>query len=127
MIKIFLGLGAILGGLSIAFGAFGTHVLRPIISEISLETFTIGVRYQAYHALVLLIIALLIHSTESPSAILITSGWLFLIGIIIFSGSLYILSITSISNFGRVAPLGALALMLGWASLAFFACTWYKS
>ena len=126
MIQIFLGLGAVLGGLSIAFGAFGTHVLRSRIGELSLETFTTGVRYQTSHALVLLIIALLIHSMESPSTILLTSGWLFFIGIVIFSGSLYILSVTGISTFGRVAPLGAVALMLGWASLAFFAYTWYN-
>jgi uncharacterized membrane protein YgdD (TMEM256/DUF423 family) len=124
MTRIFLSLGAILGGLSVAFGAFGTHILRSNISERSLLIFTTGVRYQMFHALALLIVALLINSSESPPSTLITSGWLFIIGVVIFSGSLYTLSLTGITFLGMVAPLGAVALMLGWAALAVVAWNW---
>ena len=121
MTRIFLSLGAILGGLSVAFGAVGTHVLPSSISERSLATFATGVRYQMFHALALLIIAVLVNSMESPPTTLLTSGWLFFIGVVIFSGSLYTLSLTGINTFGMVAPLGAVALMLGWGSFAFVA------
>lgn len=124
MTRIFLSLGAILGGLSVAIGAFGSHVLRSKISERSLEIFATGVRYQMFHALALLIVALLLSRIESPSTTLVTSGWLFIIGVVIFSGSLYALSLTGIKSLGAIAPLGGLALMLGWATLALAAWNW---
>ena len=124
MPQIFLTLGAILGGSSVAIGAFGSHILRSQVSDRSLEIFATGVRYQMFHALALLIVAVLLILIESPSITLVASGWLFVIGVVIFSGSLYALSLTGTTSFGLVAPFGGLALMIGWASLAVAAWGW---
>lgn len=121
MTQIFLSIGAILGGLSVAAGAFGSHALREKISERSLEIFDTGARYQMYHALALLLVALLISRNESPQPILIASGWLFIIGIAIFSGSLYALSLTGVKSLGAITPLGGAAFLAAWGALAFSA------
>jgi uncharacterized membrane protein YgdD (TMEM256/DUF423 family) len=121
MTQIFLSIAAVLGGLSVAAGAFGAHALRDKISERSLEIFDTGARYQMYHALALLLVALLLSRTESPPFTLIASGWLFIIGIAIFSGSLYALSLTGIKSLGAIAPLGGAAFIAGWGALAFAA------
>ncbi|MCP6761693.1 MAG: DUF423 domain-containing protein [Fischerella sp. CENA71] len=121
MTKIFLSLAAILGGSSVAAGAFASHALREKISERSLLIFETGARYQMYHALALLAVAILLLSIESPPPSLIASGWLFVIGIAIFSGSLYALSLTGIKYLGAITPLGGAALIAGWCALAFAA------
>jgi uncharacterized membrane protein YgdD (TMEM256/DUF423 family) len=121
MMQIFVSIAAILGGLSVAAGAFASHALREKISERSLEIFETGARYQMYHALALLLVGLLISRTESPQPTLIASGWLFIIGIAIFSGSLYALSLTGIKYLGAIAPLGGTAFLAGWGALAFAA------
>ncbi|BAY33040.1 hypothetical protein NIES37_06260 [Tolypothrix tenuis PCC 7101] len=118
MTQIFLSIAAILGGLSVAGGAFGAHALREKISERSLEIFDTGTRYQMYHALALLVVALLLSRTESPPATLVASGWLFIIGIAIFSGSLYALSLTGVKSLGAIAPIGGAAFIAGWGALA---------
>ena len=118
MTQFFLTIAAIFGGLSVAGGAFGAHALREKSSERSLEIFDTGARYQMYHALALLLVAILMSRLESPPTTLLVSGWLFIIGVVIFSGSLYAISLTGIKSLGAVAPLGGLALMLGWAALA---------
>ncbi|MBS9387044.1 DUF423 domain-containing protein [Dolichospermum sp. UHCC 0352] len=118
MTQFFLTIAAIFGGLSVAGGAFGAHALREKISERSLEIFDTGARYQMYHALALLLVAMLMSRLENPPTTLLVSGWLFIIGVVIFSGSLYALSLTGIKSLGAVAPLGGLALILGWAALA---------
>ena len=118
MTQFFLTIAAIFGGLSVAGGAFGAHALREKISERSLEIFDTGARYQMDHALALLLVAMLISRLENPPTTLLVSGWLFIIGVVIFSGSLYALSLTGIKSLGAVAPLGGLALILGWAALA---------
>jgi uncharacterized membrane protein YgdD (TMEM256/DUF423 family) len=118
MTQFFLTIAAIFGGLSVAGGAFGAHALREKISERSLEIFDTGARYQMYHALALLLVAMLMSRLDSSPTTLLVSGWLFIIGVVIFSGSLYALSLTGIKSLGAVAPLGGLALMLGWAALA---------
>ena len=118
MTQFFLTIAAIFGGLSVAGGAFGAHALREKISERSLEIFDTGAHYQMYHALALLLVAMLMSRLENPPTTLLVSGWLFIIGVVIFSGSLYALSLTGIKSLGAVAPLGGLALILGWAALA---------
>ena len=118
MTQFFLTIAAIFGGLSVAGGAFGAHALREKISERSLEIFDTGARYQMYHALALLLVAILMSRLENPPTTLLVSGWLFIIGVVIFSGSLYALSLTGIKSLGAVAPLGGLALMVGWGALA---------
>ncbi|QLE56131.1 DUF423 domain-containing protein [Nostoc sp. TCL26-01] len=118
MTQIFLSVAAVLGGLSVACGAFASHALREKVSERSLEIFEVGARYQMYHALALLLVAILISRIESPPTTLIASGWLFIIGIIIFSGSLYALSLTGIKILGAITPLGGVAFLLAWGALA---------
>ncbi|MBD2603125.1 DUF423 domain-containing protein [Scytonema hofmannii FACHB-248] len=122
MTQIFLSIGAILGGLSVAGGAFASHALRDKISDRSLEIFETAARYQMYHALALLLVALLLSIyQESPPPTLLASGWLFIIGIALFSGSLYALSLTNVKILGAIAPLGGAALIAGWGALAFAA------
>jgi uncharacterized membrane protein YgdD (TMEM256/DUF423 family) len=123
MTQFFLTIAAIFGGLSVAGGAFGAHALREKISERSLEIFDTGARYQMYHALALLLVAILMSRLETPPTALLVSGWLFIIGVVIFSGSLYAISLTGIKSLGAVAPLGGLALMLAWGALAMSAAT----
>ncbi len=122
MRQFFLSIGAILGGLSVASGAFASHALREKISDRSLEIFETAARYQMYHALALLLVALLLsiyQQSEPPT--LLASGWLFIIGIALFSGSLYALSLTNVKILGAIAPLGGAALIAGWGALAFAA------
>ncbi len=122
MTQIFLSIGAILGGLSVAGGAFASHALREKISERSLEIFETAARYQMYHALALLLVALLLSIyQQSPPPSLLASGWLFIIGITLFSGSLYALSLTNVKILGAIAPLGGAAFIAGWGALAFAA------
>jgi len=123
MTQLFLTIAAIFGGLSVAGGAFGAHALREKISERSLEIFDTGARYQMYHAIALLLVAILMSRLETPPTALLVSGWLFIIGVVIFSGSLYALSLTGIKSLGAVAPLGGLALMAAWGALAVAAAT----
>ena len=117
MNQTFFFLGSLLGGLGVALGAFGAHGLRRRISPERLETFETGVRYQIYHALALLAAALL--AEWLPGARLAAAaGWLFLAGVALFSGSLYLLVFTGQRRWGAVAPLGGLAFIAGWACLA---------
>lgn len=122
MTQIFLTIGAILGGLSVGSGAFASHALREKISERSLQIFETAARYQMYHALALLLVALLLSIyQQSPPPTLLASGWLFIIGIALFSGSLYALSLTNVKILGAIAPLGGAAFIAGWGALAFAA------
>jgi uncharacterized membrane protein YgdD (TMEM256/DUF423 family) len=121
MARIFLSMAAIFAGLAVAVGAFGSHALREKLSDRSLEIFETGVRYQMYHALALLVVALLISQTDKPSTALVVTGWLFIAGIIIFSGSLYALSLTGIKYLGAITPLGGVAFIAAWLILAFAA------
>ena len=116
MERIFFGLGSILAGIAVGLGAFGAHGLRGILSPEDLVTFETGVRYQMYHALALLGVAWAI--TQWETVLLEWSGWLFVLGILVFSGSLYILVLTGQRWLGVVTPLGGLALILGWVLLA---------
>ncbi|AFZ56459.1 protein of unknown function DUF423 [Anabaena cylindrica PCC 7122] len=123
MTQIFLTVAAIFGGLSVAGGAFGAHALREKISDRALEIFDTGARYQMYHALALLFVAMLMSRIPSPPLTLVASGWLFIAGVVIFSGSLYAISLTGIKSLGAIAPLGGISLMAGWGILAFAAAT----
>jgi len=118
MTRIFLAIAAILGGLSVAAGAFASHALREKLSERSLEIFETAARYQMYHALALLLVALLLSRAAFPQPTLIATGWLFIMGIAIFSGSLYALSLTGVNSLGAIAPIGGAAFIAGWGALA---------
>ena len=123
MSRIFLAIAAIFGGLSVGAGAFATHALRERLSERSLEIFETAARYQMYHALALVLVALLISRAEFPQPLFVVAGWSFIIGVLIFSGSLYTLSLTNIKVLGAITPLGGAAFIAGWGALAIAAFT----
>ncbi len=117
MSKTFLSLGAINAFLCVALGAFGAHGLKNSLSADMLVVFHTAVQYHFYHALALMMIGLiLIHFAKSK--LIALSGWLMLLGIILFCGSLYILSLTGVRGLGIVAPLGGFSLLSAWALLA---------
>lgn len=118
MARIFISVAAILGGLSVAAGGFASHALKEKLSERALEIFETAARYQMYHSLALLLVALLLMRAEFPVPTLIVTGWLFIVGIAIFSGSLYALSLTGVKLLGAITPLGGAAFIAGWGTLA---------
>jgi uncharacterized membrane protein YgdD (TMEM256/DUF423 family) len=118
--KIFVLLGAISGFLSVALGAFGAHVLEGRIPERYIDTWQKGVQYQMFHTLGLFIVALL--ATKWPNVSLIPlAGWIMFVGIILFSGSLYILSVTQIKVLGAITPFGGFAFLIGWLLIGYAA------
>ncbi len=126
MSQIFLAIASIFGGLSVGMGAFGAHALQERLSERSLEIFEVAARYQMYHALALLLVALLLGHEQFPQPILVAAGWSFIIGVLIFSGSLYVLSLTDVKVIGAITPLGGLAFIAGWGALAIAALSQSK-
>ncbi|WP_317619553.1 DUF423 domain-containing protein [Ancylothrix sp. D3o] len=118
MIRVFMGIAAVFAGLSVVLGAFGSHALKDKLSERYLEIFETGTRYEMYHALALLLVALLLMVAGEPQPFLVAAGFAFIAGIAIFSGSLYALSLTGISWLGAITPLGGLAFIVGWVCLA---------
>lgn len=116
MERVFFTLGALSGLIAVAAGAFGAHTLRDHLSADMLATFETGVRYQMYHALALLFAAWA--TTRWPGSFTTAAGWLFVIGTLIFSGSLYILSLTGLRWLGAITPLGGVAFIGGWLLLA---------
>ena len=120
MDRTFLLLGAILGFLGVALGAFGAHGLRSRLSPEMLAVFETGVRYQMYHVFALLIVSAAIGHLGS-ARLLLMAGWFFFAGILIFSGSLYALALTRTGVLGAITPFGGLALLVGWACLGLFA------
>jgi uncharacterized membrane protein YgdD (TMEM256/DUF423 family) len=121
MAKLFILLGSCSGMLAVTFGAFGAHALKGKLDDYSLGVFETAVQYHFYHSFALLLVGIIALS-QPETALLKTSGWLFFIGLPIFSGSLYLLSLTGHSWLGAVTPLGGLAFIGGWACLA--AATW---
>ncbi len=119
MARIFLAIAAILGALSVAGGAFASHALESQLSDRALEIFETGVRYQMYHALALLFVALLLSQLQpDPPTPLVAAGILWIVGIVIFSGSLYALSLSGIKGLGAITPIGGVAFIVGWLCLA---------
>lgn len=117
MAHLTLTLGAIGGFTSVALGAFGAHALRARLDDRAIEVFETAVQYQFYHSLALLGVGILLISAPG-STLLRSSALLFSLGILIFSGSLYILSLTGLRWLGAITPLGGLAFLAGWACLA---------
>ncbi len=114
-------MGAVLAALGVAAGAFGAHALRTRLSPEMLAVYETGVRYQLIHALALLATAWAV--TRWPSRAIPLAGWLFVAGIVLFSGSLYVLCLSGVRTFGAVTPLGGLAFIAGWLLLAWGAWT----
>ena len=114
--KRILTIAAISGMLSVMLGAFGAHGLKKIISPEMLEVFKTGVQYQFYHTFALLAVGILMHFNTSKA--LKWSANLFMTGIILFSGSLYALSISGVKILGVITPIGGAAFIAGWVLLA---------
>ena len=113
--RSFFALGSLFALLAVGLGAFGAHALKDSFGPAMADVFETGVRYQFYHALALFAVAYAITRWPVSSAGL--AGWLFIAGIILFSGSLYALSLTGIKVLGAITPLGGLAFLAGWAVL----------
>lgn len=116
MARPFMIIGALCALLGVAAGAFGAHSLKALLSEPMLAVFDTAVRYQMYHAFGLFVVGWA--SSRHPHPALRAAGWLFVIGIGLFSGSLYALSLSGVRWLGAVTPLGGLAFLVGWALLA---------
>ena len=118
MTRIFLAIAAAMGGISVILGAFASHALKDKLSERALEIWETGTKYQMYHSLALILVALLLNYLSNSSTPLIIAGYAFIAGIILFSGSLYALSLSGIKILGAVTPLGGVAFITGWICLA---------
>lgn len=114
--RIWLFLSALCGGLAVALGAFAAHGLKRHLSPEALAIFETGARYQMYHALGLGLAALTMGLAGGTPARLAAIA--FLVGIVLFSGSLYLLALTGIKALGAITPLGGLAFLIGWVCLA---------
>lgn len=119
MDRLFFAIGALSAFIAVAAGAFGAHGLKARLSPEMLNVFEIGVRYQMFHALALFVVAWAY--TRWPVALISASGFLFIGGTVLFSGSLYLLSITGTKWLGAITPFGGLAFLAGWACLGWVA------
>jgi len=121
MHKKFVTTGALLGAIAVALGAFGAHGLKKIVPAETVQTFQTGVQYQMYHALALLLTSMLYEKCSQKFAQI--AGVLFIIGIILFSGSLYLLTVgraaetASFDKAGIITPFGGAAFIAGWVFL----------
>lgn len=121
MKQLTLLFATIYGALSVILGAFGAHALKKILSNTALSSFETGVKYQMYHAIVLLIIGFYLPFSTRLENI---TAWMLIIGTFLFSGSIYLLSMQHVWNMnlrflGPVTPLGGLLMIVGWVLLAF--------
>src|SRR5690554_5107861 len=113
----YIRIAAVLGALAVAIGAFGAHGLEPLLTKFNrLETFETAVKYHFYHTLAIFLVGVII-AQGTDHKLLKYSAWSFGAGIIIFSGSLYALSLTNVTWLGAVTPLGGLAFIVGWILL----------
>ena len=115
MVKVWLMAGAISGFLSVALGAFGAHSLKNMLDEYGKSVYEKAVLYQMLHTVALFGVGVLQHIFKETS--FAPAGWGFLLGILLFSGSLYLLAVTGLKWLGAITPVGGLAFLFGWASL----------
>jgi uncharacterized membrane protein YgdD (TMEM256/DUF423 family) len=116
MSRIFWIVGSLLAFIGVGAGAFGAHALQTRVSPDLLVTFETAARYQMYHALALLGVSWAV--SEWPNGFTTAAGWLFVAGIVVFSGSLYLLALTGVRWLGAVTPIGGVAMLAGWLCLA---------
>ena len=121
MDRTFLLIGALAGFTGVTLGAFGAHALRGRLSPEMLVVFETGVRYQMYHALAIIATGLIL--ARMSGWLIVAAGWLFTAGIVLFSGSLYLLAFTGVTMLGAITPIGGVAFLLGWACLALAAAS----
>lgn len=115
--RLFIALGSINAALAVILGAFGAHILKTRLSPEMLTVYHVGSQYHFYHAIGMLLVGLLASQFHNDGALQL-SGFLMLAGIVLFSGSLYLLAVTGATWLGAVAPLGGLAFIAAWAVLA---------
>lgn len=115
MIRLFLMFAAFFGLTGVALGAFAAHGLKSRLGADYLAVFQTGVQYQLIHALALFGVALL--ALHMPSRLLNAAGGLFVLGVVLFSGSLYLLTLTGVGKLGIITPIGGTAFLAGWACL----------
>src|SRR5690625_1420909 len=115
--KLFLVLGVINGFLAVALGAFGAHGLEGKVSEKALDVWEKAVRYQMFHTAMIFIIGILLLKIKSSA--FLWSGWLFVVGIILFSGSLYVYSATGVRSLAMITPFGGVTFLIGWIVLGY--------
>jgi uncharacterized membrane protein YgdD (TMEM256/DUF423 family) len=118
MYKLFVSLGAISGGLAVILGAFATHNLRGTLDPSAIALMETGVRYQMIHALALIAVGILCLQRKEPTLALKVAGISFLMGTVLFAGSLYVLAFQNLFWVGLMTPIGGLALIVGWVCLA---------
>lgn len=116
--RLFLTLAPILAGISVAAGAFASHALKEQLDARSLEIWETGAKYQMYHAIALLIVGILLRNTTNAESWLTGAGVAFIVGTVLFSGSLYTLSLSGVKILGAITPLGGVAFLIGWGCLA---------
>jgi len=109
---LWTALGSLFAALGVGLGAFGAHALKGRLSVEDLAIFEVGVRYQMYHALALLFVGFL--ASKVDSTLIKVAGWAFVLGIVVFSGSLYTLVFTGVRTWGAVTPVGGLAFIVAW-------------
>ncbi|MEB4784151.1 DUF423 domain-containing protein [Paenibacillus sp. JJ1683] len=112
--KVLLLLGCIVMFLAVALGAFGAHALKKRLSADMMSIFQTGIQYQIAHGLGLLLLGVLAGNL-AHSSLIVTAGWVMLVGILLFSGSLYVLSVSGVKKLGAVTPIGGLAFLASWA------------
>lgn len=116
MDRLFLIIAALSGAVSVGAGAFGAHALRARLEPRLLEVFQTGAQYQMYHALALVGVAWV--ASRWPGSLSTASGWLFVAGTVLFSGSLYAMALTGVRALGAITPLGGVCFIAGWVTLA---------
>jgi uncharacterized membrane protein YgdD (TMEM256/DUF423 family) len=114
MSQLFVMIGSVAAGLGVMLGAFGAHALRGTLSNTMLTIYQTGVHYQQIHALGLILVGVLLLTYPQASGGLTLAGWLMILGIVLFSGSLYLLALTEIKVLGAVTPVGGLAFIAAW-------------
>ena len=114
-----IAVGALNAAIAIAAGAFAAHGLREKLDARALEVFETGARYHMYHAFALVLVGVIAATSAARGSQ--TAGWLFQIGIVLFSGSLYALALTGTKGLGAITPIGGLAFLAGWLWLAWTA------
>lgn len=117
--RLWIAVGAAYGFLAVALGAFGAHALKARLAADALAVWNTAVHYHLAHALALVLVGVL--ATARPSAALTAAGGAFAGGVLIFSGSLYVLALSGVRAWGAVTPLGGVLFLAGWAALAYAA------
>ena len=116
--RLFITLAALSAALAVGAGAFAAHALRGRLTPEMSDVFQTGATYQMYHALALLAVGILLRIATEGTGWLSAAGWLFVAGTVLFAGSLYLLALTGTTWLGAITPLGGVAFLLGWLSLA---------